>query len=68
MNTTNPNTEKPISAKLNALYHGVRTHMVHMAANSDKGTVRAALAYMVLWLLASLSAVVYITHLSSLFR
>jgi hypothetical protein len=61
-------TNMPHPTKFLTLYRRLRSRLVHAAAAADDDTVRATLAYLALWLLASLSAVAYITHLSALFR
>ena len=67
MPTRSSKVVKPLQAQLGDVYHGIRTHMLHAAANADEGTVRMRLAYVALWLLASASAVAYVTNFSALF-
>jgi hypothetical protein len=68
MHNQSSNAAKPYPNKLAARYRNPRTHMLQAAASADAGTVRATLAYVALWLLSSLAALAYITHLSALFR
>lgn len=65
---SDPAQAGPYPVKFLMLYRRLRSQLVHAAADADDGTMRATLAYLALWLLASLSAVAYVTHLSSLFR
>lgn len=67
MPTPSSKVVKPLQAQLGDVYHGIRTHMLHAAANADEGTVRMRLAYVALWLLASASAVAYVTRFTDLF-
>ncbi len=67
MTTQSSRVVKPLPGQFVGLYHSIRTHMLHAAANSEEGTARARLAYVALWLLASASAVANATHFSALF-
>ena len=55
-------------AKFVAQCRHFRSWLVQLVASSGAQTMRAALAYLALLLLASLSAAAYTIHLSTLFR